>query len=162
MTGIVGVLLGVFLLVVITIVGLVSAGWTWVTGTLALASAVAVVVSLFDMPVSSVFEAEGVTRRALLRHHHLDWDDVDRLSRVRRGMFRSSRVSPTGGLIAIRGRRNYTLVDRMEGHQEHRALRVLLGEVGERLGVERIAEPAIDQTPTWLHRRAKWAPDNQR
>ncbi len=52
-------------------------------------------------------------------HHRLRWDDIDRLSRSRKGMFRSSKMSPTGGLIAVRERRNYTLVDRMEGHVEY-------------------------------------------
>ncbi len=119
-------------------------------------------VVLFDMPISTSFDAEGVTRRGVLRHQHLRWDDIDRLSRSRKGMFRSSKMSPTGGLIAVRGRRNYTLVDRMEGHAEFVQLRTSLGEAGERLGIGRIAEPAIDQPPTWLHRRAKWAPDNER
>ena len=109
------------------------------------------------MPISSSFDADGVTRRALLRHQRLRWDDVDRLA-ARKGMFRSSKMAPTGGLIAIRERRNYTLVDRMEGQVEFTQLRVSLGEVGERLGIDRIAQPALDQTPTWLHRRARWAP----
>ena len=59
----------------------------------------------------------------------------------------------------MRGRRNITLVDRMEGHVEFRHLRSVLGSEGERLGVERIAEPPIDQAPTWLRRSARWAPD---
>ncbi len=162
LTGIVSVLLGVGLLAVLSVVGLFSAGFTWVTGPLVLITLIAAGAALFDMPVSSVFDAEGVTRRALVRHQRLHWDDVNRLSRVRKGMFRSSKASPTGGLIAVRGRRNYTLVDRMEGHQEHAALRLSLGAAGERLGVDRIAQPPLDQTPTWLHRRAKWAPENQR
>jgi hypothetical protein len=68
-------------------------------------------------------------------------------------------MAPTGGLIAVRGRRNISLVDRMEGHVEYRHLRSALGEQGERLGVDRIAEPPLGQTPTWLRRRAHWAPD---
>ena len=38
-------------------------------------------------------------------------------------------------------------------------LRATLGEQGERLGIDRIAAPAIDQAPTWMHRRSKWRPD---
>jgi hypothetical protein len=149
---------GVVLLAALAVFAALTAGstyLTWVLGVLAVASAAVI---LFDMPISSSFDAEGVTRRALLWHQRLRWDDVDRLSRVRKGMFRSSKAAPMGGLIAVRGRRNYTLVDQMEGHSEHAALRVALGESGERLGIDRIAQPPLDQPPTWLHRRSRWAP----
>ncbi len=153
---------GVVLLAVLALFAAVSAGWTVLTWVLVVVAAVSVIVVLVDMPISSSFDADGVTRRAPLRHQRLRWDDIDRLSRVRKGMFRSSKAAPTGGLIAVRGRRHYTLVDQMEGHAEHAALRISLGEVGERLGIDRVAQPALDQPPTWLHRRAKWAPDSQR
>jgi hypothetical protein len=149
---------GVILLSALALFAIVTAGSTIVAWALAVAAVISAGVILFDMPISSSFDADGVTRRALLWHQRLQWDDVDRLSRVRKGMFRSSKAAPTGGLIAVRGRRHYTLVDQMEGHAEHAALRVSLGDVGERLGIDRIAQPALDQPPTWLHRRAKWAP----
>jgi hypothetical protein len=149
---------GVLLLAALALFAVVSAGSTIVMWALVVATVVSAAVILFDMPISSSFDTDGVTRRALLWHQRLPWDDVHRLSRVRKGMFRSSKAAPTGGLIAVRGRRHYTLVDQMEGHAEHAALRIALGESGERLGIDRIAQPAIDQPPTWLHRRAKWAP----
>jgi hypothetical protein len=149
---------GVVLLIALAVVASVSGGSTIVTVVLVVAAVISAAVILFDMPISSSFDADGVTRRALLWHQRLQWDDVDRLSRVRKGMFRSSKMAPTGGLIAVRGRRHYTLVGQMEGHAEHAALRASLGEAGERLGIDRVAKPAIDQPPTWLHRRAKWAP----
>jgi hypothetical protein len=158
LTGIALSLGGVVLLWALAILAAASAGSTVVTWVLMVAAVVSAAVILFDMPISSSFDSDGVTRRALLWHQRLRWDDIDRLSRVRKGMFRSSKAAPTGGLIAVRGRRHYTLVDQMEGHAEHAALRISLGEVGERLGIERVAQPAIDQPPTWLHRRAKWAP----
>lgn len=161
LTGIAMSLAGVVVLTALALFAAVSAGSTPVTWVLAVVALVGAVVMLFDMPISSSFDSAGVTRRALLRHQRLRWDDVDRLSRVRKGMFRSSKTGPTGGLIAVRGRRNYTLVDRMEGHLEYVALRASLGDVGERLGIERVAKPALDQTPTWLHRRARWAPDRR-
>jgi hypothetical protein len=161
LTGIALSLGGVVLLSALAVFAVVSGGSTVVTWALAVAAVVSAAVILFDMPISSTFDTDGVTRRALLRHHRLRWDDVDRLSRVRKGMFRSSKVAPTGGLIAVRGRRNYTLVDQMEGHVEHAALRISLGGSAERLGVDRIAQPALDQPPTWLHRRAKWAPTSR-
>jgi hypothetical protein len=153
---------GVGVLVVLAVVSVVgsvgSSGSGVIAGVLSVVAGLGVSVMMFDMPISSSFDATGVTRRALLRHQRLRWDDVDRLSRARKGMFRSSKMAPTGGLIAVRGRRNYTLVDRMEGHVEYAHLRESLGDAGERLGIDRLAQPARDQTPTWLHRRAKWAP----
>lgn len=149
---------GVAVIVSLALFSAVSGGAAVVTWSLVVVALLGASVILFDMPISSSFDADGVTRRALLRHQRLRWDDVDRLSRARKGMFRSSKMAPTGGLIAMRERRNYTLVDRMEGQVEFTQLRVSLGEVGERLGIDRIAQPALDQTPTWLHRRAKWAP----
>lgn len=162
LSGIALSIAGVVLLAALALFAAASAGSTIVTWALAVATVISVAVILFDMPISSSFDADGVTRRALVRHQRLQWDDIDRLSRVRKGMFRSSKAAPTGGLIAVRGRRHYTLVDQMEGHAEHAALRVSLGEAGERLGIDRVAQPALDQPPTWLHRRAKWAPTSQR
>ncbi len=158
LTGIALSVGGVAVLVTLTVFSAASAGSGAVTWLLAIVSVLGASVVLLDMPISSSFDCDGVTRRALLRNQRLCWDDVDRLSRSRRGMFRSSKMSPTGGLIAVRERRNYTLVDRMEGHSEFGQLRASLGEAGERLGIDRIAQPARDQAPTWLHRRAKWAP----
>jgi hypothetical protein len=157
-TGIALSLAGVGLLLALAAFAIASGGSTIVALALAMAAVISAAVILFDMPISSSFDADGVTRRAMIWHQRLQWDDVDRLSRVRKGMFRSSKAAPTGGLIAVRGRRHYTLVDQMEGRAEHAALRHSLGEAGERLGIDRIAQPALDQPPTWLHRRAKWAP----
>jgi hypothetical protein len=158
-TGIVGSGLGALLLVGLAALSASAAGFTIVTLALAIAGLGALAVVVFDMPVSSVFDDEGVTRRAVLRHQRIDWDDVTRLSRLRKGFFRGSKSAPTGGLIAQRGRRNVSLVDQMEGHVEYTRLRATLGEQGERLGIDRIAAPAIDQAPTWMHRRSKWRPD---
>jgi hypothetical protein len=157
LTGIGFSFAGVVLLAALAVFAAVAAGSTIVTWTLTLVAVVGAAVILFDMPISSSFDSDGVTRRALLRHQRLRWSEVDRLVRVRKGML-SSKTAPTGGLVAVRGRRHYTLVDQMEGHGEHQALRVSLGEAGERLGIDRVVEPALDQPPTWLHRRAKWAP----
>jgi hypothetical protein len=162
LTGIGFSFLGVAILVALAVFSALTGGSGAVTVSLSVVAALGASVVLFDMPISSSFDADGVTRRAMLRHQRLAWDDVDRLSRSRKGMFRSSKMAPTGGLIAVRERRNYTLVDRMEGHAEFVQLRASVGEAGERLGLGRIAEPPIDQAPTWLHRSAKWAPDNQR
>ena len=161
LTGIALSCSGVAVLVALLVFSAGSGGALVVTVALAVGASLSAAVILFDMPISSSFDSAGVTRRALLRHQRLRWDDIDRLSRSRKGMFRSSKMAPTGGLIAVRERRNYTLVDRMEGHVEFARLRASLGEAGERLGIDRIAQPPLDQPPTWLHRRAKWAPTSR-
>jgi hypothetical protein len=150
---------GTSLLVALAIFAVASVGFTVVSVVLIVVALLAAAVVVFDMPIASEFDRDGVTRRALARRDRLSWDGVDRLSRMRTGWFRSSKMAPTGGLIAVRGRRNVTLVDRMEGHVEYRHLRSVLGDQGERLGIERIAEPPIGQAPTWMHRSARWAPD---
>lgn len=160
-TGVIGSVLGAVVVLVLAGLSATGAGFTVVTALLALAGVGALAVVLFDMPVSSAFDADGVTRRAMLRHHRLDWDDVTRLSRLRKGLLRGSKSAPTGGLIAQRGRRNISLVDRMEGHVEYTRLRAALGEHGERLGIDRIAEPPLDQAPTWMHRRSRWQPTSR-
>ena len=131
-TGIGFSLFGVAILVALAAFSALTGGSGSVTVSLAVVAALGAGVVLFDMPISSSFDADGVTRRALFRHQRLSWDDVDRLSRSRKGMFRSSKMAPTGGLIAVRERRNYTLVDRMEGHAEFVQLRASVGESGER------------------------------
>jgi hypothetical protein len=158
MTGLASVALGVVLLVAFAVFAFVAVGVTVVSVVIGLAALAAVGVTVFDMPISSDFDAVGVTRRALLRHDRLRWDTVDRLSRQRRGLVRGARSAPTGGLTAVRGRRNFHLVDRMEGHDEWERLRRVLGDEGDRLGIERVARPPLEQPPTWLHRRAKWHP----
>jgi hypothetical protein len=149
---------GTALLGGLAVFAVAAAGITVISGGLIVFAIAAVVVIVFDMPIASEFDQEGVTRRTPLRRHQLSWDDVDRLSRARTGWVRPSKVAPTGGLIAVRGRRNITLVDRMEGHVEFLHLRSALGGQGERLGIDRIAVPPLGQTPTWTHRRDRWRP----
>lgn len=160
-TGVIGSVLGALVVLLLAALSAAGAGLTVVTVLLTVGGVGALAVVVFDMPVSSAFDADGVTRRAMLRHHRLDWDDVTRLTRLRKGLLRGSRSAPTGGLIAQRGRRNISLVDRMEGHVEYTRLRAALGEQGERLGIDRIAEPPLDQPPTWMHRRSRWHPTSQ-
>lgn len=150
---------GAAVLVLLATWSVLAAGWTVLSVLLVLGGVAAAAVTLLDMPISSVFDGSGVTRRALLRHHRLDWMEIDRLSRQRTGILRSSKAAPTGGLLAVKRRRNFHLVDRMEGHVEFLRLRVALGDQGERLGVDRIAKPPLEQTPTWLHRRSRWHPE---
>jgi hypothetical protein len=157
--GIVFSTLGAVLLAVLGVAALATAGPGWFPIALAIAGAGSVVVVLVDLPIASTFDASGVTRRALLRHQHLDWAKVTRLRRQRVGVVRTHRSGPAGGLVAESGRRNYLLVDVMENGFEYDRLVAVIGPSAERLGLTADQRPPDDQPPTWLHRRAHWRPE---
>lgn len=130
----------------------------WVLGAAGLLTVVSVGVVLFDLPIASEFTPDGVTRRAPLRHQHLAWDRVHRLSRHRKSLARSRAEQAGGGLVAEIGRRRYALVDRMESAIEFDDLRRVLGERSELLGLDQLRRPPDGRSPTWLYRRRQWRP----
>jgi len=113
-------------------------------------------VVVFDLPVSSTFDADGVTRRALLRRHRLAWTAVDQLTRARPSMIRVRRLKP-GGLVARVGRRRYLLVDQCESVAEYEEVERVLGAAAELLRFDDLLIPPADAEPTWLYRRKRWA-----
>lgn len=119
-------------------------------------------VVLFDLPIASEFRRDGVVRRTLLRHQFLDWDDVNRLRRMRTGIW-SRRDGRGGGLLAAIGRRSYMLVDTMESEIEFDDLRRVLGdEWSDALGLRDDLRPPDGRNPTWLYRRDHWKPESAR
>jgi len=110
--------------------------------------------TLFDYPVSSRFDADGVERRALLRRHRISWDRVDQLTRTRPGL-RARALTP-GGLAAKIGRRRYLLVDQCESIAEFDALGEILAARYVELGVDEMLAPHHDADPTWTYRRKRW------
>lgn len=120
-------------------------------------------VALFDLPLRTEFDDDGIVRVCVLRRHHLPWTRVVALertgaparSRQEDGSDRRPRTSQ--GLVARTGpRRLHLLVDRRESHAEWAALRDLLHDRATRL---RAAEPPLDAAPAGrgpraLHRRA--------
>ena len=67
-----------------------------------------------------------------------------------------------GGLTAVVGRRRYLLVDRAESLDEYQELFWLVDGLGHDVGIERVLPPDTEIPPTWLYRRAKWAPESAR
>lgn len=157
--GIVFSVLGAVVLLVLGVAALATAGPGWFPVALTLAGAGSVAVVLVDLPIASTFDTAGVTRRALLRHHRIDWATVTRLRRQRVGVVRTRRSGPAGGLVAERGRRSYLLVDVTESGFEYDRLVAAVGPTAERLGLTADQRPPDDQPPTWLHRRAHWRPE---
>lgn len=136
-------------------------------GLVVLATVLAAVV-LADYPLSSRFAADGIERRCPLRRHHLAWDGIDALqraagSRLRRRLVpvagedegagpRRRLVASPGGLVAVRGRRRYLLVDQPESPEEHDVLLALVAAAAP--GVAVVApRPPAGVPPTWLYRR---------
>lgn len=156
-TGIVLAVVGTVLLATVAVIAWTGAGMTVLTIVVTVLAVVAVLVIAFDLPIASTFTSSGVTRHTPLRRHHLAWDDIARLKRVRVGVHRT-RHGRQGGLIANRGHRNYTLVDRVESQMEFDDLRRVLGPQSVRLGLTDELEPPEGRPPTWLYRRAHWRP----
>lgn len=132
-----------------------------------LAAVVTLAVVLFDLPIRSELDRDGITRVCLLRRQRLSWSEVVAIERMPRGVTRRApaasdpAAAPPGvarsrGLVARVGpRRMVLLVDRRESHAEHAALRAL---VRDRATTIRAEQPPIDATPAGrgpraLHRR---------
>ena len=110
--------------------------------------------TLFDYPVASRFDAEGVERRAVLRRQHIAWDRVDQLTRTRPAL--AGLTLKPGGLAAKVGRRRYLLVDQCEAVAEFDALGEVLAARYVDLGLDEMLSPPADTDPTWTYRRKRW------
>ncbi len=151
--------LGAAALAALTVVLAVGGAGPVVVACAALLAVGAAAVILFDLPVAAEITPWGVTRRAVLRHHRLAWDGVLRLERHRSGIAGTRLDRPVGGLVAVVGRRRYTLVDQMESSVEHDRVLRILGPRAERLGADRLARPPEGRSPTWMYRRSRWRPE---
>ena len=135
-------------------------GWRLMPTATVLFGGFLVAIVVFDYPVASSFDANGVTRRMVLRRQRLEWDRVELLSRSRPGMVSGFRRLAHGGLVAVVGRRRYLLTDRCESLEEYEAVQEVLGDRATAL-MATTPEPTVGTVPTWWYRRRKWAPDNQ-
>jgi hypothetical protein len=161
-SGIVMSFAGAAVMIGVTVLAVVADGLGWVSIVIGVLTLALVLVVVFDLPIASEFDDDGIERRSLGRRQTLSWDDITRLRRMRVGVFRSRRDARGGGLIAVIGRRNYTLVDTMEGPQEYDALVRLLGERADAVGLTNLRRPPEGRSPTWIYRRGKWRPESAR
>jgi len=153
--GVVLGLLGAVVLSGLGVIAVVGSGGAFLAWLFLAVGASVLGVVLFDFPVASEFDADGVTRRPLLRRHRLDWVDVAQLTRARPGLI-AARFRP-GGLTAKVGRRRYLLVDQCESLDEFDALERVLGDRIDDLRFEDLLLPPTDVEPTWTYRRRRWA-----
>jgi hypothetical protein len=143
-----------------------AAGW-WrqprVGTGMAIALGLAVVLLLaflLDHPHRTMFDPTGVTRVCWLRHHHIGWTKINRLSRGRGSSLANPRrkegpsARATGPLVAVVGRRRYLLIDQCESRAEYEALRKSLDEWGVKASLT-ATPPPMDAPPTDLYRRRR-------
>ena len=156
--GIVTGCLGAALLFAAGVLVVGSVGFRVLPTVLLLAGVAAVAIVTLDHPIAVTFDADGLTRRMLLRRHRMPWSAIDQLSRSRPGLVAGVRRMSHGGLVAVVGRRRYMLVDRCESPDEFAALERLLDPVDVSI-LEHVPRPHASAQPTWLYRRARWAPE---
>lgn len=119
---------------------------------------IAVLVTGLDLPIATEFGSNGLTRRALLRHQHIAFERIVRVTRARVGIIRTAQ-GPSGGLVAEVGRRRYLLIDKRESQIEFDEIRRVLGhDRADALGLSSELRPPDGVPPTWLYRRKKWRP----
>jgi len=112
-----------------------------------------------DYPVAARFDRDGVTRRALLRRHRIEWDRIGQMTRARPGVAAAARNLKPGGLTAKVGRRRYLLVDQCESRPEFDELMRTLGGRAD-IGLDDLIVPPDGVDPTWTYRRARWEPQS--
>lgn len=97
---------------------------------------------LATQPIWTRVDRDGVTRRCPLRAQHVEWSEIDAFDRLRRG---------EGLLIRLANGRHMVVCDRMEGHEEHVALRAVVERYQNAVALPH--GPELDQKPTDLYRR---------
>lgn len=158
--GIVAGFVSPLLVLSIGAIGVNAIGFRGVPRVITSIGTILLLISLFDLPLHTRFDAAGIHRRCLLRRQTLPWDNVKMLQRAR-GNLKSyvqlkgaaNERMPSGGLVAVVGRaRRYQLTDRIECRSEFDMLRdVVRLREGE---VEMTAvRPAAVTPPTTLYRR---------
>lgn len=160
-TGIGFAIGGAALLAAFVVSMVVYAGVNAGTVVFAIIALLVVIVVLFDLPIAADLNGEGVVRRSLLRHQKLAWGDITRVTRARVGVLRMPHHQRTGGLVAVKKRHHYLLVDRAESPQEFDAVLDAVGEWRNVLFVDESLRPPADQSPTWLYRHHRWRPGSR-
>jgi hypothetical protein len=156
--GIVTSAAGAFIVLLAGVLVVAAAGFRVLPTLVLVAGVAATLIVLFDYPIAVTFDADGLTRRTLLRRQRIRWSAIDQLSRSRPSFVAGIRNLAHGGLVAVVGRRRYMLVDRCESPDEFAELERILDPIDDSI-LERVPRPHPAATPTWLYRRARWAPE---
>jgi hypothetical protein len=135
------------LILLVAALAIVGSGIHAISLILLIVGAALLIVSLFDFPIYSTFDADGIRRWTPLRVHTIPWAKVTAISRAR-----GARRKRAGPLAAAVGGRRYLLVDRTEGRDEYEALRKLCEDANTPLSA---VAPDADVVPTWLYHRKR-------
>lgn len=157
-SGLLGASLGALVLLGAGAVGVVLGGWRVIPTGLFVLGVLFVATVVFDYPVATAFDADGLTRRMLLRRHRILWDRVDQLTRSRPGFTAGLRGTRHGGLTAVVGRRRILLVDQPESPAEYDAVCAVMGDRSFDVGLFGGMRPPDGTNPTWLYRSKRWSP----
>ena len=158
--GLLSSLIGALLITAAGTTGVLLAGVRVLPTIFLVAGVGFLMVVMFDYPVASTFSEEGIRRRMPLRAQRFSWDEIAQFTRVRPGITRGLRGLEHGGLAVLVGRRRYLLLDQPESPDEFDQLYRLAGERVADLGLTGRIRPSDRTNPTWLYRRAKWAPED--
>ncbi len=122
---------------------LVLNGFNAVTVGIAALALMSTIVIVVDVPISTTFDEAGVQRVTPGRRHRIEWEEIDRLVRMRRGGIRLPGSAKHRGIVALRGRKRTVLVDHTESADDHQLLwSVLCGQLdAERFDSLRLSDP---------------------
>lgn len=118
--------------------------------------------ALFDLPRSTEFGPDGVTRVCALRRHLIPWDDILVVRRARGSTLanlrsRTPHETGVGPLFARVGRRNYLLCNQSESQQEYERIVAAMATWAPEL-VMGAARPPEQVPPSGLYRRRRTIP----
>ena len=157
--GLLGSAFGATAVLAAGLFGVALGGWRVFPTVLVVVGAVFVAIVLLDYPVATTISHRGIDRRMVVWRQHLGWDRVRLITRVRPGITPRLRGAEHGGLAAVVGRRRILLVDQPESPAEFDQLYRIAGDRADDLGLHNRLRTGDGTNPTWLYRRAKWAPD---
>jgi hypothetical protein len=110
--------------------------------------------SVFDFPLSTSFDGDGIVRHTMVRAQRLPWTRVAALARAPASRLKPRSMRKAGPLVATMGKRRYLLVDCTEGPDEYDAIRRFVSTLDDPPLMN--AQPPEEGTaPTWLYHRKR-------
>ena len=110
--------------------------------------------TLFDFPIWTSFDHEGIVRRTVLRAHRLPWSRITTVARAPASRLKPRNMRRAGPLVATIGRRRYLLLDCVEGPDEYDAVHAY-ASAADNGPLMQAEQPADGTAPTWLYHRKR-------
>jgi hypothetical protein len=136
------------------VLAIVAEGMNVISLVLVLIGGLLLLTTMFDFPIWTSFDHEGIVRRTVLRAHRLPWSRLTTVARAPASRLKPRNMRRAGPLVATIGRRRYLLLDCPEGPDEYNAVRSYASAADN--GPLMQAEPPAEGTaPTWLYHRKR-------